>query len=316
MNGAISTPIGANMATVFYSWQSDIAETRGLVQAALERAVRNVNRDYSLEMRLDQDTSGIGGWPEIAAVILDKIDQCEVFVADITPINGPESNFRLTPNPNVMLELGYALATGLGRTRIICIVNSAYLLNEEIKELPFDIRGSRPLVFSLADRGARGVKLGQEDPIRSQTREDLTKRLERALNQTFEAIREERVARMIDVTPHLVSDDLKNFRVLVRVGSPAPFQMDFLIREPSGNVLSPIMMSPHRVDPQNATSVRFQETTFKPLTPGNKKYILSGKVAHVPTDEKPVPQFHSFQVTYSVVGGRLSEISRVPIPVH
>ena len=316
MNGAISTPIGANMATVFYSWQSDIAETRGLVQAALERAVRNVNRDYSLEMRLDQDTSGIGGWPEIAAVILDKIDQCEVFVADITPINGPESNFRLTPNPNVMLELGYALATGLGRTRIICIVNSAYLLNEEIKELPFDIRGSRPLVFSLADRGARGVKLGQEDPIRSQTREDLTKRLERALNQTFEAIREERVARMIDVTPHLVSDDLKNFRVLLRVGSPAPFQMDFLIREPSGNVLSPIMMSPHRVDPQNATSVRFQETTFKPLTPGNKKYILSGKVAHVPTDEKPVPQFHSFQVTYSVVGGRLSEISRVPIPVH
>ena len=316
MNGAISTPIGANMATVFYSWQSDIAETRGLVQAALERAVRNVNRNYSLEMRLDQDTSGIGGWPEIAAVILDKIDQCEVFVADVTPINGPESNFRLTPNPNVMLELGYALATGLGRTRIICIVNSAYLLNEEIKELPFDIRGSRPLVFSLADRGARGVKLGQEDPIRSQTREDLTKRLELALNQTFETIREERVARMIDVTPHLVSDDLKNFRVLVRVGSPAPFQMDFLIREPSGNVLSPIMMSPHRVDPQNATSVRFQETTFKPLTPGNKKYILSGKVAHVPTDEKPVPQFHSFQVTYSVVGGRLSEISRVPIPVH
>ena len=109
MNGAISTPIGANMATVFYSWQSDIAETRGLVQAALERAVRNVNRDYSLEMRLDQDTSGIGGWPEIAAVILDKIDPCEVFVADITPINGPESNFRLTPNPNVMLEPVYDL---------------------------------------------------------------------------------------------------------------------------------------------------------------------------------------------------------------
>ena len=304
------------MATVFYSWQSDIAETRSLIQAALERAVRNVNRDYSLEMRLDQDTSGIGGWPEIAAVILDKIDLCEVFVADITPINGPESNFRLTPNPNVMLELGYALATGLGRTRIICIVNSAYLLNEEIKELPFDIRGSRPLVFSLADRGARGINLGQEDPIRSQTREGLTKRLERALKQTFEAIREERVARMIDVTPHLVSDDLKNFRVLVRVGSPAPFQIDFLIMEPSGNVLSPIMMSLHRVDPQNATSVRFQETTFKPLTPGNNKYILSGKVAHVPTDEKPVPLFHSFQVTYSVVGGHLNEISRVPIPVH
>ena len=114
--------------TVFFSCQSDLGETRGVIQAALDKAVRNLNRDLALEeaLRLDEDTSGVAGWPEITSTILDKIERCEVFVADITPINGPQSNSRLTPNPNVLFELGYALATGLGRTRIICVLNAAY----------------------------------------------------------------------------------------------------------------------------------------------------------------------------------------------
>ena len=125
--------------TVFFSWQSDLGETRGVIQAALDKAVRNLNRDLALEeaLRLDEDTSGVAGWPEITSTILDKIERCEVFVADITPINGPQSNSRLTPNPNVLFELGYALATGLGRTRIICVVNAAYLPDGDLKELPF-----------------------------------------------------------------------------------------------------------------------------------------------------------------------------------
>ena len=57
---------------------------------------------------MDQDTAGIAGWPDIASTILTKIEKCEVFVADLTPINGPEPDSRPTPNPNVMLELGYA----------------------------------------------------------------------------------------------------------------------------------------------------------------------------------------------------------------
>ena len=98
--------------TVFFSWQSDLGETRGVIQAALDKAVRNLNRNLALEeaLRLDEDTAGVAGWPEITSTILDKIERCEVFVADITPINGPQSDSRLTPNPNVLFELGYALA--------------------------------------------------------------------------------------------------------------------------------------------------------------------------------------------------------------
>lgn len=83
--------------TVFFSWQSDLGETRGVIQAALDKAVRNLNRDLALEeaLRLDEDTSGVAGWPEITSTILDKIERCEVFVADITPINGPQPDSRL-----------------------------------------------------------------------------------------------------------------------------------------------------------------------------------------------------------------------------
>ena len=137
--------------TVFFSWQSDLGETRTVVQAALRRAIRNLNRDLALEgaWRLDEDTSGVAGWPEITSAILDKIERCEVFVADITPINGPQSSFRLTPNPNVLFELGYALATGSGRTRIICVVNAAYLPDGDLKELPSTYVAADPFSSSL-----------------------------------------------------------------------------------------------------------------------------------------------------------------------
>ena len=140
--------------TIFFSWQSDLGETRNVVKTALDRAVRGLSRDVELEeaLRVDEDTAGVTSWPEITSTILEKIERCEVFVSDITPINGPPWDSRPTPNPNGMFELGYALATGLGRSRIICVVNTAFLPRDDLKELPFDVRGSRPLAFSLKVR--------------------------------------------------------------------------------------------------------------------------------------------------------------------
>lgn len=191
------------MSTVFYSWQSDLPETRNVIEAALERAIRNLNRDLTVEnaLELDQDTRGVAGWPEITSALFDKIDQCEVFVADITPINGPNSDFRITPNPNVLLELGYALATGFRRTRIICVINTHYLPDGDLGKLPFDLRGSRPVQFALEDPTDRGVESGQEDPTRTRARANLAKRLEGALATVMEALEAERLvaeAEMLD----------------------------------------------------------------------------------------------------------------------
>ena len=304
--------------TVFFSWQSDLGETRGVIQTSLAKAVNNLNRDLALEeaLRLDEDTSGVAGWPEITSTILDKIERCEVFVADITPINGPESDTRLTPNPNVLFELGYALATGLGRTRIICVVNKAYLPAGDLKELPFDVRGSRPLQFSLEDPATRGAIKGLEDPVRIATRETLATSFERSLIETIEAIAEERTSRILDVTPHLATDNLEKFQVVLDVKTSAPFQADYLITEPSGNVLSAIMMSPMRFDPKDRRQMRFPITTLHPLTDGNDMYVLRGKVAHVPRDERPAPRFHPFEVRYRFLGKELQEISREQPPAH
>ena len=206
------------MSTVFYSWQSDRRETRNVIEAALEKAIRNLNRDLPAEdaLELDQDTRGVAGWPEITSALFDKIDQCEVFVADITPINGPNSDFRITPNPNVLLELGYALATGFGRTRIICVINTAYLPNGDLRELPFDLRGSRPVQFTLQDPTGRGVESGQEDPIRTQARAELVRNLESALRTVIEALEGERLA-----AEEAMLDD-----GLTAGGAPGPSRVD------------------------------------------------------------------------------------------
>jgi len=51
--------------------------------------------------------------------------------------------FRKTPNPNVPIELGYAVKT-LGWERVICVVNGDYC---NIEHLPFDIRNNRASVY-------------------------------------------------------------------------------------------------------------------------------------------------------------------------
>ena len=304
--------------TVFLSWQSDLPETRSVVRWALERAVRSLNRGGTLEqaLRVDQDTENVAGWPDIAATLLDKIERCELFVADLTPVNGPAPDTRLTPNPNVMLELGYALATGMGRIRIICVVNDAYLPEGDLSKLPFDVRGSRPLVFSLDDRERRGVEKAGEDPVRGAARENLAKALERALGGALDAVEAEREHRILGVTPHFAADGQGKFQVVLDLRSTIPFQVKYLVKEPGGNVLSGLMMAPHPVDPKGQKRVRFPAVALKALTQGNDIYVLSGEVAHVASDERPVPDFHSFEVRYHFSGRLWHEIGRRDPPAH
>ena len=292
-------------------------KTRSTIRWALERAVRNLNRGGTLEeaLRVDQDTDEVAGWPDIAATILAKIERCELFVADITPINGPDPEARLTPNPNVMLELGYALATGMGRTRIVCIVNDGYVPEGDLSRLPFDVRGGRPLSFTLQDPSERRAEKGREDPLRTAARADLARALERALRDSLDAVEEERQSQILAVTPHLVPGEKGAVRVIFKLKTQAPFQVKFLIKEPLGNVLSGIMMAPHPVDPDGASIVRFQPQQLKPLTGGNDIYVLQGEVAHVASDQRRVPEFRKFKISYRFTETGLQEIERLdPVP--
>lgn len=134
---------------IFYSWQSDLPNpvNRGFIGDCLERAIKELKSDEKLELDpcLDRDTSGVPGSPDIAATIFEKIEAADIFVGDVTFID--DGAGRRTPNPNVLIELGYA-ASCRGWDRIICVFNSAF---GKIDELPFDLRQRRIIPYVLKE---------------------------------------------------------------------------------------------------------------------------------------------------------------------
>lgn len=134
--------------TVFYSWQSDLPNStnRSFIETALERAAKQIQVD--IPIIIDRDTSGVPGSPNIATTIYDKIDMSDIFVCDVSIINPDRTKgSRATPNPNVLLELGYAIKV-LGWKRIILVINNLYGSPEE---LPFDLRMNRVIQYKISE---------------------------------------------------------------------------------------------------------------------------------------------------------------------
>lgn len=131
---------------VFFSWQSDVraAACRTLIEKALEDAVAEITIDESISVEavIDRDTLGLPGCPDIGTAIFSKVEAAAIFVADVTIIN-PGVEGRKTPNPNVLVELGYALGV-LGWERVILVQNTAFGGPED---LPFDLRQKRAMKY-------------------------------------------------------------------------------------------------------------------------------------------------------------------------
>jgi hypothetical protein len=151
--------------SIFYSWQSDLEGSinRNFIEEALKRALKSIRKEESesIDPVLDRDTAGLSGSPSISDSIFAKILQADVFVADVSIIN-TGSGTRPTPNPNVLIELGYAVAH-IGWDRILLIQNIAFGGPED---LPFDLRGRRVVSYDLqqgiSDRSeVRGLLQGR-----------------------------------------------------------------------------------------------------------------------------------------------------------
>jgi hypothetical protein len=156
-------------STIFFSWQSDVraAACRTLIQDALQGAVTELASEgaVAVEPVIDRDTQNTPGSPDIGQTIFGKIDNATVFVADVTIVG--VAGERPTPNPNVLIELGYALKA-LGEPRIILVQNTALGGPEQ---LPFDLRQKRVLRFTSAP----------ESSDRSSQRRELQRQLKDAL---------------------------------------------------------------------------------------------------------------------------------------
>ena len=145
--------------TIFYSWQSDLpaSDTRSLIQDSIKYAVKLL-RD-TVDVEADRDTKGEYGTPDIAQTIFEKIEKCDIFVADVTPVCHYEATeedgtvkVKYMPNPNVMLELGYATHV-LGWENTICILNSDYCAP---KDMTFDSSKRRLTSYSIKDGKTKG----------------------------------------------------------------------------------------------------------------------------------------------------------------
>lgn len=117
--------------SIFFSWQSDTPTKigRNFLRKALEEACEEIVAESSIsealrdELVVDSDTKVEAGQPPIADTIFKKIDAAAVFVADVT-FTAKRVDGRPTPNPNVLIEYGWALKS-LGHSRVISIMNDA-----------------------------------------------------------------------------------------------------------------------------------------------------------------------------------------------
>ncbi|HEE0107692.1 TPA: nucleotide-binding protein [Citrobacter gillenii] len=129
--------------TIFFSWQSQLDKNKNtnFIRNALRKSIKKIEQEReNIKITLDEATRGETGSPNITATIQQKIPLCNIFIADITIISPDKNTSILTPNPNVMFELGYAVAE-IGWPRVICLTNDFY--QHSINDLPFDIKGQR-----------------------------------------------------------------------------------------------------------------------------------------------------------------------------
>ena len=150
--------------TIFYSWQSDLAnsDNRNFIQSCIDAAVKSLRDTVCIEA--DRDTKGAFGSPDIANTIFEKISQCDIFIADVSIINSEQyiknenGEFikiqKLSPNPNVLLELGYAAGV-IGWDNTICIMNEDYGLPDQ---MPFDLEHRRLTCYSLKNKEKSEVR--------------------------------------------------------------------------------------------------------------------------------------------------------------
>lgn len=149
--------------SVFYSWQSDSPPNcnRNLIRSALNDAIASLDQAGIVEdaPRVESGVEGVSGSPEVASVLFSRIKRSAIFVGDMTivgeiPASKPE-NVKRVPNPNVLLEMGYASGT-IGWDRVICVMNTE---KHRPEELPFDVRNRRfPITYELSDKATENKR--------------------------------------------------------------------------------------------------------------------------------------------------------------
>lgn len=132
-----------NMRTLklFFSWQSDVKGNHEKIGEALRKACDDIRSEGEYDIVYDESTWARSGSPVIEDVVLEKIQKCDLFVADLTPV--ATTNKKDLPNPNVMMELGVAKASMIDRVILLLFTGEI-----ETNRMPFDINHQRMSRYS------------------------------------------------------------------------------------------------------------------------------------------------------------------------
>lgn len=149
---------------IFFSWQADLPsnQTKRFLEDSINIAKDSLSE--TIEIIPDEATRERFGAPDVMDSIFDKIDECDLFIADVSIVGNyippkfaekENAKFKFFPNPNVLLELGYAAASKTWN-RCICFANTEY---GDISDLPFDLNHRRITAFSYSEGGRRAELL-------------------------------------------------------------------------------------------------------------------------------------------------------------
>ena len=171
--------------TIFFSWQFDrpTSVCRNFIEGALDIAAKNVLRDFELQkalrdgLEIDKDTKKVPGSPKIFETILQKIEKATVFVPDFTFV-AKRPNGDPTPNPNVLIEYGYARKCK-EFCQLMPVMNTAYG-EPNRKTMPFDLIEHRnPIKYNLSEDA--------DEETRRKVRAELVREFEYAFRTLFDS---------------------------------------------------------------------------------------------------------------------------------
>lgn len=123
------------------------------MRECIDEAIILAEETETIEAERDEATLGTTGSPDIVSTLFSKIDDCDLFIADVSLcFSEDHAHEKRSPNPNVLLELGYAAKT-LGWNRVVCFCNTDFGDN-----YPFDIAHNRITNFSFEGKSRAEVK--------------------------------------------------------------------------------------------------------------------------------------------------------------
>lgn len=112
---------------IFYSYSNHCSNSK----KTYDNICEYYDNENNTNVIIDVDNEN--GTIKLLDGILKNIDSCDLFVCDITPeYKTPEEKYYI--NPNVMLELGYAM-------KVLEFDNILLLLNGELENIPSMLKG-------------------------------------------------------------------------------------------------------------------------------------------------------------------------------